>query len=821
MTIKYAKLIIDNRATQLDRLFTYTIKEDFIDIIQEGMRVIIPFGRGNKIIQGLVVSVVDHINAEYKLKEIIDLLDNKPIISKELIELSLWMKEEYLSTYLSAFQPVLPPGDYKKVNSFVKLVGKGTGNHSLEEKTIIEYLTQKDTVLLESLKKDLQISNINKYLNKLEDNELIEISIDISTEIKKKKEKRVRILEGLDLEDIEKLVNKRYHRQREIAQFLLEKKDISLYNLISQLGTTLNTIKNLKDKGVLTIYEREIHREPIKKIIPQYKKHKLNPIQEEAFNNISKEIDKIEGKDKFLLHGVTGSGKTEIYLQLVEKMLKLGKDSIVLVPEISLTPQTIDRFVGRFGNSVAILHSRLSQGERFDQWRKIKEGKVNIVVGARSAIFAPFANLGLIVIDEEHESTYKSSQNPKYDTIEVASKRTQLESATLVLGTATPSINTYHKAKTGEFELLELRDRIKKRPMPKISLVDMREELKSGNTSIFSRQLHEEITNTIDNDKQVILFLNRRGFSTFVTCRECGYVATCENCDISMTYYRNINKLRCHYCGMTRDIPLICPVCKSKYIKYFGIGTEKVEELTKELFPSARIVRMDSDTVGDKDSYDRTFEAMKNKEIDILIGTQMISKGLDFTDVNLVGIIAADTTLNLPDYRSPERTFQLITQVAGRSGRGDELGKVILQTYDPGHYSIQYAKNQEYTKFYDAELPLRQEFLYPPFINLINILVFGENQYKVCKLTKNIYNIIIEYIYEFYGKPYINHIIGPNPAPLEKIKNNYRWQIIAKIEDNYLKEFKTLLRRIFMDNEFNLDRDRVKFSIDINPNSIL
>ncbi len=819
---KYGKIIIDNRASELDRLFTYIIEDELLDIIEEGMRVIVPFGRGNKVIKGLLVKIEDNFDGNYKLKKIIDVLDDKPIVSKKLLELGFWMKEKYLSSYLDSLQPILPPGDYKKVNSFVELKFPNPKYSSVEEEKIINYLKDKDIIALDVLKRDLKIPYINKYLNSLEHSGIIQTTIDIKTTITKKKIKWVKLrFKDIKTQDLEEKIGKRAHKQLEIANFLYKNGEMPISHVLEELNTSLSTVRALEDKGIAIIFDKEVHRDPIKKTIPKYNKILLNNQQNKVFNRIIKSLNKEDEKNKFLIHGVTGSGKTEVYLQLVEEMLKRGRDSIILVPEISLTPQTIDRFVGRFGDNVAILHSRLSQGERFDQWRMIKEGKVKIVVGARSAAFAPFKNLGLIVIDEEHESTYKSSQNPKYDTIEVASKRVDLENALLVLGTATPSMETYYKALKGEFVLLELMERVSHKEMPKVQLVDMREELKLGNKSIFSGPLLEEMEIALNNNKQIILFLNRRGFSTFVSCRECGYVVKCDNCDISMTYYRHINKLRCHYCGATENVPNICPVCKSKYIKYFGIGTEQVEELTTKLFPNKNIARMDGDTTTTKGSHENILEDMKNKKIDILIGTQMISKGLDFENVTLVGIIAADTALNLPDYRSPEKTFQLITQVAGRAGRGDYKGKVILQTYDPEHYSIIHAKNQDYKGFYNKEMPLRKEFLYPPFISLINILIYGENRLEVGKLSKKVYNIIGKEIYDIYKEEYRNYIIGPYPAALEKIKNNYRYQIIIKSEEKYLNKLKTLIYRVCINNEYNLNMEDIKLSIDINPTTIL
>ena len=821
MKIRYGQVLIDSYASQLDRVFIYIIDENFVHLARVGMRVVVPFGKGNKPIKGLLVSIEDRFDDNYELKSIIDILDDKPIISDDLLKLGYWMKEEYLCTYFEALQPLLPPGDYKQVNTFVELIDSNYIPQNSEEKKIIAYLSKADIVLLMDLKNDLKLPNINIHLNKLEESKVIETTIDIATSVRKKKEKWVKIKFNLSLIEIEQAIGQRAKKQIAIAEYLFNKGDTSLKNLIKDLNTSLTTVKALEDKGLVDIYYKELYRDPIKKYIPKYDKHILNKDQARVFNRILDFPDEDKEANKYLIHGVTGSGKTEIYLQLVEEMLKKDKDSIILVPEISLTPQTIDRFVGRFGENVAILHSRLSQGERFDQWRSIKKGRVKIVIGARSAVFAPFSNLGLIVIDEEHESTYKSSQNPKYDTIEVAGKRADFEGGLLVLGTATPSLETYNRALNGKIALLKLMERANKLDIPDIYLVDMREELKSGNRSIFSLELQNKIKDTLNNKKQIILFLNRRGYATFVSCRNCGYVVKCDNCDISMTYYKNIDKMRCNYCGATDNIPNTCPVCNSKYIKHFGIGTEQVEQLMKEMYPQANIVRMDGDTTTRKGSYDRILSAMKDQKIDILIGTQMISKGLDFENVTLVGIIAADTTLNLPDFKAPEKTFQLVTQVSGRAGRGDIEGKVVLQTYNPEHYSIIYSRNQDYDSFYNTEIKLREEFLYPPFIDLMNILIYGENKQKVGKLSKEIYNIVGREVYNIYNSSYKKYIIGPYPAPLEKIKSNYRYQIILKLENTYKDELKRLIYRVCIKNKYKLNMDDVKISLDINPNTIL
>lgn len=817
--MKFAQIIIDNKSSQVDRLFTYKIGEKLLPYLEEGMRVIVPFGRSNKATKGLVIRIYQSKEEikSFKIKEVIDILDEKPLISKELIDLGLWMRDEYLCSHMDSFSPILPPGDYKKLNTIIESIKPYDRSNDSSTLKIVDYIESKSSCLLSDLKEDLNLNKINKIIRQLEEDGYIKSTISIETRVKKKFEKWVTISEDISLNDAFEIIGSRAKRQIEIYEHLIKVKDVALKDLIKNLETTSNTVNSLAEKGVIDIYDNEVKRNPISRKIDRYDKHILNEDQFKVFNSILKSND----YNKFLLHGITGSGKTEIYLQLVGEMLKKDQDSIILLPEISLTPQTINRFKGRFGETVAVLHSRLSKGERFDQWRDIKEGNVKIVVGARSAIFAPFRNLGLIVIDEEHESTYKSSQNPKYDTIEVANKRADLENAKVVMGTATPSIESYFNASRSNYKLLKLEKRATKQDLPNIDVVDMREELDQGNRSIFSELLLSYMKESLDNNRQIILFLNRRGFSSFISCRSCGYVAKCNDCEVSMTYHKNINRLRCHYCGHTESIPRKCPDCASEYIKYFGIGTEKIEEEVKLLFPDKKIVRMDSDSVGSKDSYDNLYMAMNQGEIDILIGTQMISKGLDFPNVALVGIIAADTTLNLPDYKAPEKSFQLVTQVAGRTGRGDEVGKVVLQTYNPEHYSIVFSKSHDYESFYNEEIKIREEFLYPPFINLINILVYGENKSKVIKTTGKVYDIIETELRKIFGLDADKYLSGHNPAPIERINKNYRWQILIKSDKRNLNDIKKLIKRLCILNEYKFDYNGVKFSIDINPSTIL
>ena len=524
-------------------------------------------------------------------------------------------------------------------------------------------------------------------------------------------------------------------------------------------------------------------------------------------------LDEYNNSDNklFLLKGVTGSGKTEVYMRMVEDVLEKNQSAIVLVPEISLTPQMIERFKGRFGRNVALFHSKLSDGERFDEWFRVKEGKAKLVVGARSAIFLPVKNLGLIIIDEEHENTYKSDQNPKYQTKEVAEFLSNQKECRVVLGSATPTIETYYRALTGDLKLLELNSRVDGKAMPPMKIVDMRSELRSGNISLFSRELFRDIQEKLSKGEQIILFLNRRGFSTFVSCRSCGYVFKCEECDISMTYHRS-GMLVCHYCGKTKRSPEKCPKCDSKYVKFFGAGTQRVEEEVKKYFKDARVLRM-VDTTRGKDSYENIYNSFKEGKADILIGTQMISKGLDFKKVTLVGVLAADMSINIPDYRAAERTFQIITQVAGRAGRGEKQGKVVIQTYTPEHYSLEYAVNYDYEGFYEKEFTVRALMKYPPFGKILLINGISKKE----ELLKNFMHKIFNVIKPLAEKELDVDVLGPIPCLVSKVKENYRWQIVMKGE--FESEFAKKIKELLYDENKNVYND-IRISMDINPNNL-
>lgn len=591
-----------------------------------------------------------------------------------------------------------------------------------------------------------------------------------------------------------------------IMDLVLEKDNIlTKSDITTKYGLSMYSLNKLIKEEYLIINEIIEYR---------YNNRTYEKFEEKILNKEqSNAVDKILKTDKncILLKGVTGSGKTEVYMNIVDRVLKKGQSAIMLVPEISLTPQMIERFKGRFGREVALYHSKLSKGERFDEWYRIKKGEVKLVVGARSAIFMPVMNLGLIIIDEEHENSYKSEQNPKYDTREVAKYISDITNSKLILGSATPSMESYYNALKGNYELVEINHRVNNIELPEMDVVDMRQELKEGNMKLLSRKLQEKITVALNNKEQIILFLNRRGFSTFVSCRSCGYVFKCPECDIAMTYHKN-GYLVCHYCGRAIKQSSSCPKCESKYVKYFGAGTERVEAEVKKIYKNARTLRMDVDTTRNKNSHEEIYNAFKNGEADILIGTQMVSKGLDFNNVTLVGILAADISLNIPDYRSGERTYQIITQVAGRAGRGNKKGSVIIQTYTPSSSTIKYAMDNDYNALYNEEINIRKIMNYPPFCNilLINGLSLDEERLKIfmeeafVKLKSNVT------LSEF-------DILGPAPCLVTKIKENYRWQIIIK--GNIVSNIRCMIKEILYELYKN-DYNDIRITMDINPNNL-
>ncbi|MBC2012764.1 primosomal protein N' [Listeria marthii] len=792
--INIAKVIVDVPAMQVDRPFDYFIPEDLEELIRPGMRVSVPFG--NRKIQGFVIALGE-TEENPKLKGIDGVMDLAPVLNEELMELGDWLAEDTLSFRVSAYQAMLPAALRAKYEKYFLRLDEE--NEELEQ--LFEGYETLDWKVAEA--RGL-LKQIGKWVR--------EGSVEVVYQVKNKiTNKKVRVVSCLKAphqlaEIIEDMPKNAKAQSRVLAFFqAFEGTEITAVDLKKQAETTDTTIKKLADLGLLTIQEKIISRDPYEN--HQFEKSEsleLLPDQQTA----CEKINAAKEQETFLVHGVTGSGKTEIYLQTIEAKLKEGKEAIVLVPEISLTPQMVERFKSRFGSEVAVLHSALSSGEKYDEWRKIERKEARVVVGARSAVFAPFENLGIIIIDEEHEASYKQEDNPRYHARDVAIWRATKYQCPVVLGSATPSLESFARAKKGVYTLIELPSRVNDRAMPEVNVVDMREELRKENRTEFSTELLEKIKDRIAKKEQTVLMLNRRGYSSFVMCRDCGYVVECPNCDISLTYHQSSNQMKCHYCGHEERVPQQCPSCEGEHIRYFGTGTQKVEESLTKLIPEARVIRMDVDTTRTKGAHEKLLNSFRNHEADILLGTQMIAKGLDFPDITLVGVLNADTMLHLPDFRASERTFQLLTQVSGRAGRHERTGEVVVQSYNPEHYSIEFAKKHDFIGFYNHEMQLRKMGSYPPFYYLTMINVSDENEMKAIRTIQE----MAQFLRGKLGPDAV--ILGPVPSTITRIKNKYRYQCIIKykIEPNLKKELKTLITHYQKDQQKGLT-----ITIDVQP----
>ncbi|MBQ3408435.1 MAG: primosomal protein N' [Clostridia bacterium] len=746
-----AEIIMNSSVRNLDKTFDYSIPYEMEEKIHIGSRVFVKFGNIKELKEGFVVNIKE--KSEFKVKDI-SKVEEKDFIDEAKVGLAKWMAKRYFCNISECIKLMLPPG---------------TGTNNLENR---------------AKEKTARFIRLARTID--------EIEIDIENK-KIKSEKHIRALRMLN--KINEIPSKELEEIADVSSAIL---------------------KTLEKNGYIEFYENAIERNPfLHKVIASTQNLKLTEEQQHAYTAVEDAIDDMMNSE-FLLFGVTGSGKTEVYLQLIEKVLKIGKTSVMLVPEISLTPQTVDRFIARFGQEkIAVLHSKLSVGERYDQWYKIKNGDAKIVIGARSAMFAPITNLGIIIIDEEHDSSYKSETTPRYNVKDIARYLAREYNVPIVLGSATPDMDTYYKTLNGDIELLELTKRANEASLPEISIIDMRRELSNGNRSSISMRLYEYIKQNIKNKKQTILFLNRRGYSTFVMCRNCGYVAKCIHCNIALTYHSRENKLRCHYCGYEINPLKNCPDCNSGSIKYSGSGTQKLEEEVNNLFPDASTIRMDVDTVTKKNSHEDIINRFKNENIDILIGTQMVVKGHHFPNVTLVGVIFADGSLNIDDYRANERTFQILTQVAGRAGREKDKGNVLIQTYNPDNLAIEFSKEQNYKMFYNTEIKIRKALKYPPFCDIILIGFSSEREDNVIQSAKFMYMSLREKI---VNEKLQIILYKPVPAPIDKIKNKIRWRIIVKckFDNKIIESLSDCLKKLEMYNVKD-----VKTIVDINPTNMM
>lgn len=736
---RYADIIIDITLASLDRPFSYRIPDKYLDKIEVGMRVIVPFGAGNTPKKGYVVALKENTDFDpSKVKDIQEIAKDAVTMEEKQIELAAFIKRNFGGTMNQALKVVLPA---------------------------------KATV------KKLNLREVERNMDR---EELISLKGEA--------------------------LRKHQNAKLKLIDALLEQETIPYEWITGKLGVSSQTILSLQKAGALKINAVEMYRNPVHLEEESDERKHLSPAQQRIIDEVEQDINSGH-PGRYLIHGITGSGKTEVYMALVEKVIERGKQAIFLIPEIALTYQTLVRFFRRFGNRVSVMNSTLSPGEKYDQCMRAAKGEIDVVIGPRSALFVPFPDLGMIVIDEEHETSYKSEQTPKYHARVVAEQLSAMTGAALVLGSATPSLEAYSKAKKNEYKLFELTERLTGGTLPNVTTIDLREELKSGNRSIFSRKLKSLISDRIEKNEQVMLFLNRRGYSGFISCRSCGEVIKCPHCDVSLSEHFG-GKLVCHYCGYEVRKPSACPKCGSKYIAGFKAGTEQIEQMLQAEFPGVRTLRMDADTTRTKDSYEKILSAFSNEEAQILVGTQMIVKGHDFPKVTLVGIIAADMSLGAADYRAAERTFQLLTQAVGRAGRGSTPGEAVIQTYKPDHYAIRFSADQDYKGFYEEESTYRRLLGYPPAAHMMAVQILGPDKDNTLSLAERLAGAAKN----THTHPPIP-VLGPAPAAISKIKDLYRYVIYIKsTEYDILVEVKDALEQNLLSDP--PAREYVQFDFD-------
>lgn len=773
-----AEVIVDVPTMQTDQPFTYYIPDELADVVTVGMRVEVPFGNGNRHIQGFVVNKIS--GQQESLKPIIRVLDLAPVLNTELLQLADYMKASTFAFKITCLQTMLPSvmkAEYQK-----QIVLLDESNQQARS-----FFKNSTEITWQQAEEDGNLP----ALMRLRKEQVVDVRYLVKNKNRVKTKRMVRsLVDQTKAATLQETLRSTAKRQQQLLALLAEQNDLQPVASFTELGISTASLNQAQKNGWLAFEEVEEYRDPFADYdFQKTTALQLNQEQEQAVAAILNAEEQQQAKT-FLLEGITGSGKTEVYLQAIAAVLQKGKTAIMLVPEIALTPQMVHRFKSRLGDAVAVLHSGLSQGEKYDEWRKIERGEAQVVVGARSAVFAPLENIGVIIVDEEHEATYKQEETPRYHARDLAIWRGNYHHCPVVLGSATPSLESRARAQKNVYHLLSLTHRANpSAQLPAVEIVDMRDEFAKKNTSSFSTQLKEKIEERLRNQEQVILLLNRRGYSSFIMCRDCGFVLPCPNCDISLTLHMDTKTMRCHYCGHEERIPHRCPNCGEDKIRYYGTGTQKVEEELREVFPDARILRMDVDTTRRKGAHEKILETFSEKKADILLGTQMIAKGLDFPDVTLVGVLNADTALNLPDFRSSERTFQLLTQVSGRAGRAHKPGEVIIQTFNPEHYAVQLAQAQDYEAFYQKEMIVRHRGGYPPYYFTVKITASHEEEQmaaqKMFQITREIQQAISPQ----------SILLGPAPSAILRVKNRYYYQVIIKYknEPNLAKVLQEIL----------------------------
>ncbi|MGC8653696.1 MAG: primosomal protein N' [Candidatus Kryptoniota bacterium] len=806
------------------REFTYSVPEEFRDAVVKGVRVVASFRK--KLMTGVVVGLKDESDLT-EIKPISDVLDSEPVYSEEMMKLTKWISDYYLASWGEVLKSAMPAGMSVTSETVVTLLKDKFDEKNPTRRKILELLANKGPLTLKKLKGELGTAGLRYHLLKLASQNIVQLSEELTSPRAKIRYETYVDFTGTykDSAALSTLLGELDRRAPKQAEILLTlskmlhtmDSGVSAAHLLAQSHGSMASLKALAEKGIVEFYDQEELRLAEGSYTEEIRDFQLTDDQKVAVNEIVSSIERGEYRT-FLLHGVTGSGKTQVYIEALDYALKLGKTGIVMVPEISLTPQIVHRFRARFKDQVVLMHSRMSIGERYDAWRTLFSGRAKVVIGARSAVFAPVKNLGLIIVDEEHESTYKQTDStPRYNGRDVAVMRSLINQAVTVLGSATPSVESYYNAETGKYRLLRIPERIDNAKMPKILIVDFRKEKKEKlSTGSISSVLREKINERLLRKESTILLRNRRGFSTYLLCGECGYVEMCPNCDLTLIFHKKKKHLRCHYCGFVKEPPVVCPRCSSANLYYGGTGTQKVEEELSAIFPEAKILRMDLDTTSKKGAHDKILSEFASGDVDILIGTQLVAKGLDFPKVTLVGVISADDTMLLPDFRSNERAFQLLTQVSGRAGRRDKEGEVVIQVRTADNPILDFVIRHDYKSFYQKEIEFRKELSYPPFTRMAVIEFRGRNLASTSSAAEMAAK-------KMKKKLQAVSILGPSPAVITRLMGKFRYQILLKLNksfDSSNEKLKRVLDEIDMDIKRTY-KNSVVFYSDVDPISTL
>ena len=808
--VMIARVAVAQTVYRIDKPYDYLFPENYDCKSLVGKRVLIPFGNGSATRQGLVVDVTD--KCEYpieKLKSIITVLDKEPVVNKEMLMLAGWLKKRTFCTYFDALRVLLPAGISLKIGVSYSLSNKEIICDDVQRNSVVALLKNTESVERDKILKKLGYNRECDVLEKMY-NEGLLLRNDVV--LRRVGDATLKMVKFMPCDNPPKLTAK----QQSVLELLEQVGSCGVKELCYFAGVTIAVVNSLVLKGLAEFFEQEYYRRPYESTEADASAIALTDSQQLVFEGLKEEYTK--GFSVNLLYGVTGSGKTQVFLKMADEVVAKGRGVIVLVPEIALTPQTISIFNKRYGNKVAVLHSAMSLGQRMDEWKRIKNGDALVTIGTRSAIFAPFADIGLIIIDEEQEHTYKSEQTPKFHARDVARFRAKYHSSMLILASATPSIESFTAAKSGKYNLWRLKSRYGNAKLPTVKTVDMRNEFFEGRRSSISRNLECSINDVLENKQQAILLMNRRGHNTFVSCSECGEVATCPNCSISMNYHSANGRLMCHYCGFSIPNTAKCSKCGGEHLKYLGAGTQRVEEELKEMFPTARVLRMDADTTLTKDAYEKKLSAFAKGEYDIMLGTQMVAKGLDFPKVTLVGVLNADRSLYSADYRSFERTFSLLTQVVGRSGRGTAGGSAIIQTVTPENNIIKLAASQDYDSFYDEEICNRKLMIYPPYCDIAQLVVQSGRRADAENGINYLFSILKKGVENEFSDVKLN-ILGPSVATVPKVNNKYRFRLIIKFKS--FARFSALLDNSLLEFNNSVYSKTSTVSVDVNPESII